>query len=445
MIRSRTLILILLMLATTACGDETIVATAAGSTLSVDDLATLLEAGEVIGPGSRSATLEMANLWVDYTLLATAMSEDPTLTHLDMEPVVDQLVEQQMVAEFRTTRLQLDTVLTGAELQAAYDRDGQESEVRIHHLVRTWPAGASPAQREAVRALVRALRERIVEGESFGDIAQEFSQDEYAPLGGDTGYFPRGQMIDLVDQAAFALPTGELSQPIESAAGVHLIRVEGRRTPSLSVFRERLQAQRLAAALGQYVVTLEAMASPEASADAFDIIREIAADPRTTLEGIPDDRSIVEYRDGTLTVAEARRFLHARTGRIRAQLAAAGEDDLRGRVLRPMLQGKLLRAAAESEGVSVPATRRESLAAEAREELADAAQQLGLVDFDSAGVGSDPTEAVIGLLRTIAVGDREVLPLGIHSYVLSQAYSGGVNADGLEATARRIGAMRDAR
>lgn len=76
---------------------------------------------------------------------------------------------------------------------------------------------------EAMR-MVQAFRQSIIEGdEKFEELAARESHCNSARAGGDLGYFSRGQMQKPFEDAAFALKVGELSQPVSTESGVHII------------------------------------------------------------------------------------------------------------------------------------------------------------------------------------------------------------------------------
>ncbi len=86
------------------------------------------------------------------------------------------------------------------------------------------------ADTQAVYQQILSLRDRIRNGESFETIATEFTEDPSGSRnGGDLGWFGKGQMVEAFEKAAFALRKGQLSNPVLTQYGYHLIKVEDRR------------------------------------------------------------------------------------------------------------------------------------------------------------------------------------------------------------------------
>jgi len=86
--------------------------------------------------------------------------------------------------------------------------------------------------------------EKIAHGAQFAEMAKEFSKDPGSKdQGGDLGFFARGQMVPQFEEAAFKLKAGDVSQPIETQFGWHLIRVDERRErkpPEFDQVKERI-------------------------------------------------------------------------------------------------------------------------------------------------------------------------------------------------------------
>jgi ppiC-type peptidyl-prolyl cis-trans isomerase len=72
------------------------------------------------------------------------------------------------------------------------------------------------------------LYNEIKNGKSFAEVAQEKSLCPSGQNGGDLGFFGKGMMVKPFEDAAFTLEVGELSQPVETQFGWHLIEVTGK-------------------------------------------------------------------------------------------------------------------------------------------------------------------------------------------------------------------------
>lgn len=73
------------------------------------------------------------------------------------------------------------------------------------------------------------LREEILAGKDFGHSAKKNSKCPSGHQGGDLGFFKKGAMVKEFENAAFSLPVNEVSQPVQTQFGWHLILVTDRR------------------------------------------------------------------------------------------------------------------------------------------------------------------------------------------------------------------------
>jgi peptidyl-prolyl cis-trans isomerase SurA len=93
------------------------------------------------------------------------------------------------------------------------------------------------------KAKIDRIRERILQGAKFEDQARINSEDGSAPRGGDLGWLSPGDTVPEFEQAMSKLKLGELSQPVRTPFGWHLIEVEERRTQDITAERQREQAR----------------------------------------------------------------------------------------------------------------------------------------------------------------------------------------------------------
>jgi peptidyl-prolyl cis-trans isomerase SurA len=96
------------------------------------------------------------------------------------------------------------------------------------------------------RRKIALLRQRIIQGENFADLARLNSDDTAsAQRGGDLGWIVPGDLVPEFERAAAALKPGDISEPVRTAFGFHLIQVMARRTADLSSDRKRLEARKV--------------------------------------------------------------------------------------------------------------------------------------------------------------------------------------------------------
>lgn len=116
-------------------------------------------------------------------------------------------------------------------LRAAYEgeqaRFGQPERRKIRHILKTLPPGADGPTAEATLNELVGIRERLLGGAAFDEVAREVSQDPgSAAQGGSLGEIERGLMDPAFDEAAFSLAAGTVSEPVKTRFGYHLILVD---------------------------------------------------------------------------------------------------------------------------------------------------------------------------------------------------------------------------
>lgn len=109
----------------------------------------------------------------------------------------------------------------------------------VRHLLIAVPEDADEAAVQAARERIAGLRERIVGAGSFAEVAREHSDDiGTAAAGGDMGFIQRGDTAPDFQEAAFSLDEGEVSEPVRTEFGWHLIQVTEVRPEQIKPFEE---------------------------------------------------------------------------------------------------------------------------------------------------------------------------------------------------------------
>src|SRR5437868_2256390 len=116
-----------------------VLARAAGHELSVDKAAGLFALNPRIPP-QPDVVNAIANLWIDYTLLATAVAKDSTLNAVNLDPIIEPYIEQEIVWKLRDKVIKVDTALNDVQLKAMFDKEGTGVQVKARHILLRLPA-----------------------------------------------------------------------------------------------------------------------------------------------------------------------------------------------------------------------------------------------------------------------------------------------------------------
>ncbi|MFH1865104.1 MAG: peptidylprolyl isomerase [Candidatus Eisenbacteria bacterium] len=92
------------------------------------------------------------------------------------------------------------------------------------------PKVASAEDEEDVVLRLEELAAAVRDGEDFAELARVYSEGPSGPQGGDLGYFGRGSMVEAFEEVAFGLEVGEVSDPVKTEFGYHIIKLEDRKT-----------------------------------------------------------------------------------------------------------------------------------------------------------------------------------------------------------------------
>lgn len=215
-------------------GPGTIVATVGGEPITEADLAF---AAEDIGadlnkiPADQVRAVLLAQM-IDLTLMAQAGEkaglQDDELFKLRLDYLTDRALRRAY------TKTAVSDTITQDAIKAEYDKQiaaiPDEDEVHARHILVTTEDDA------------KAVKAELDAGADFVELAKTKSiEPNAAQSGGDLGYFKRGVMVKPFGDAVFAMTVGQVSDPVQTQFGWHIIRVEDRRPAAKPTLEEMTQ------------------------------------------------------------------------------------------------------------------------------------------------------------------------------------------------------------
>jgi peptidyl-prolyl cis-trans isomerase C len=157
---------------------------------------------------------------------------------------------ENLLALFYINQYLKSARISDEELRKYYDDHKKEYEmIRARHVlvrVKGSRVPLKPDQKDLTEAeaLAKAqeLRKRLTTGADFAQLAKQESDDAGSgAAGGELGEFRRGQMVAEFDAVAATLPIGEVSEPVKTQYGYHIIQVESRQTKTFEDARDEIE------------------------------------------------------------------------------------------------------------------------------------------------------------------------------------------------------------
>jgi peptidyl-prolyl cis-trans isomerase C len=172
---------------------------------------------------------------LDYLIDSELVAQKAEGDKLDQDPDFAKRLayyREKILAETLLSKI-AETAVTPEKLQQTYDQAAKgetpQTEIHARHILVDTEADA------------QAALKRIKAGEDFAKVAKEVSKDGAAD-GGDLGWFTKDRMVPEFAEAAFKLNEGEVSDPVKTQFGWHIIKVEGKRQTTFPPF-DQVKAQ----------------------------------------------------------------------------------------------------------------------------------------------------------------------------------------------------------
>lgn len=263
-------------------------------------------------------TRDFASLTLQADSAAVSISDEQLKVYYDEHASEFMTAEQVRIeyVELKKERFFDQVEVSAEELQAEYEKEianlGEQRKAS-HILLETGDA----LNDEQARAKLEELRQRILAGEDFAALAKEFSNDPgSAAAGGDLGYAGQGVYDVAFEEALFALQVGQVSAPVKSEFGWHLIRlddIQAAEVPSLDSLKPQLERELKTQKVEQRFVEVTkeledaAFESADLQQPAQELgleVREAAPFGREGGEGIAANRQVVQAAFSTEVLTE---------------------------------------------------------------------------------------------------------------------------------------------
>ncbi|WBA40479.1 peptidylprolyl isomerase [Hymenobacter canadensis] len=168
--------------------------------------------------GTRPSVQEYLDLYTNFKLKVLEAEQRGLDTTQAFKRELDGY-KQQLAQPYLTEKSVTDQLV-----REAYERMGKE--INASHILLRLAPDAEPKDTLAAYQKIVALRQRVSGGENFEQVAREVSEDPSArENGGKLGYFTAMQMVYPFESAAFKTAVGQVSQPVRTRFGYHLIKV----------------------------------------------------------------------------------------------------------------------------------------------------------------------------------------------------------------------------
>jgi peptidyl-prolyl cis-trans isomerase SurA len=142
-------------------------------------------------------------------------------------------VKEQLIVQKMRSNMTEGVTVTPAEVKKFFKNIPKDSlpyfstEVTIGQIVKK--PEISKEEKDRIEALLMRIRQKALDGKDFQELARQYSQGPTGPRGGNLGMIKRGQMVPKFEAAALKLKEGEISMPVQTQFGFHLIQLVERR------------------------------------------------------------------------------------------------------------------------------------------------------------------------------------------------------------------------
>lgn len=425
-----------------------VVARAGSQELSVNRLGDLLGNAKIQVPVTRDNAAIITDIWTGYQQLAYAAAHGDSLNDkkaidLALQPITNaQIVNHFMDSVQKTIKID-------SASEATYNAGAGDLLAARHILIGFKNPGvpATQAEKDSLKKVADMVRAQTTSA-NFADMVKKYSTDPTAKQNqGNLGVFPKQMMIAPFSNATAALKPGEISQPIETQYGYHIIQ----RLPYAEVSKEYNAQYSQAAqrnAMDAYVAKAETTANVQVKDNAPATIKDAVKDPTKARK---NNGTLATFNGGQLTVADFMGWLESfpPNQQIEQRIPQAPDSVLKPFVKQIAVQQIMLRRA-DSAHITMPAEDKANMYTSIQQLVSNVWQALGVDPKTLADSAKTTAEKErLAASRVDSYLDRmmagQAQPMSIPrplKKILDAKYESSVNPAGIDRAVERAQKLR---
>jgi hypothetical protein len=425
-----------------------VVARAASQELSVNRLGDLIGNAKIQVPVTKDNAAIVADLWTGYEQIGYAAAHNDSLNDKKaIDAAFAPLINQQKLNHYMDSLSQTFKVDSASE--TTYNQAAGGMLAARHILIGYKNPGVPPnaTEKDSLRKRAQEIRAQVTAA-NFAEMAKKYSTDPTAQQNsGNLGIFPAGQMIAPFYDATMALKPGEISQPVETQFGFHIIQ----RMPYADVAKEyAAQYAPMAKHIADstFLNGLETSSNVQVKDNAPATIKDVAKEPAKHRS---DKGTLATFKGGELTIADFLNWIDAvpPQQQILQRIPQAPDSELKPFVKQVAMQQLLLKQAQDAK-IDIPAEMRTNLYSSVGQLVLQVWQTLGVdpkMLADSAKNNAErerlAAARVDAYLDRMMSGQAQVLnvppPL---KKMLDAKYESSVNQQGIDRSVERAQKLR---
>jgi len=156
----------------------------------------------------------------------------------------DTIREEMVITRLRKSQVEDRVVVSEREvdnfLATQTIQDGGEIEYQLQHILVSMPEASSPEQVQEAEQQLKKVQSLLEEGGDFSEVAAGYSDGQNALEGGDLGWRKQGELPSLFAEVVPSLVVGEVSKPLRSGSGFHLVRIKDKKSQEVHLVKQTL-------------------------------------------------------------------------------------------------------------------------------------------------------------------------------------------------------------